>query len=217
MLHYLKRRKNMDEELISKKELLDETGISYGQLYRWKRKNLIPEDWFIRKATFTGQETFFPRNRILQRVEQIKNLKEDLSLTDLEAMFSSSFTGIIVKKDSILEQNFASQMSLNCFVEKFGDVKEFDFLKILYLFILDKLLNSGKININVGKEILTVLDENYLKFAGRNCDLVLIRKREIPIFLLISYNAEYYFEKDASIIDLININSCIEELKQKLI
>lgn len=52
----------MDEDLISKKDLLEQTGISYGQLYRWKRKNLIPEDWFIRKSTFTGQETFSPAN-----------------------------------------------------------------------------------------------------------------------------------------------------------
>lgn len=51
--------KEVDSDLISKKELLEETGISYGQLYRWKRKNLIPEEWFIRKSTYTGQETFF--------------------------------------------------------------------------------------------------------------------------------------------------------------
>lgn len=51
----------MESTQISKKELLDITGISYGQLYRWKRKGLIPEDWFIRRATFTGQETFFPK------------------------------------------------------------------------------------------------------------------------------------------------------------
>ena len=37
----------MLEELISKKELLELMEISYGQLYRWKRKNLIPEEWFI--------------------------------------------------------------------------------------------------------------------------------------------------------------------------
>lgn len=49
----------MEEDLISKKDLLELTGISYGQLYRWKRKQLIPEEWFIRKSTFTGQETFF--------------------------------------------------------------------------------------------------------------------------------------------------------------
>lgn len=49
-----------EENLISKKEVLSQTGISYGQLYRWKRKGLIPEEWFIRRSTFTGQETFFP-------------------------------------------------------------------------------------------------------------------------------------------------------------
>ena len=38
------------EELISKKELLEQTGISYGQLYRWKRKNIIPEEWLDRKS-----------------------------------------------------------------------------------------------------------------------------------------------------------------------
>ena len=35
----------MDEELISKKELLETFGISYGALYRWKRMGLIPEAW----------------------------------------------------------------------------------------------------------------------------------------------------------------------------
>jgi predicted DNA-binding transcriptional regulator AlpA len=32
-----------EEELISKKEVLELTGISYGQFYRWKREGLIPE------------------------------------------------------------------------------------------------------------------------------------------------------------------------------
>lgn len=50
----------MDEELISKKELLETFGISYGALYRWKRMGLIPEAWFLRRSTSTGQETFFP-------------------------------------------------------------------------------------------------------------------------------------------------------------
>ena len=45
--------------LISKRELLENTGISYGQLYRWKREGLIPEEWFIKRASFTGQECFF--------------------------------------------------------------------------------------------------------------------------------------------------------------
>ncbi len=74
----------MDEEnLIAKKEVLRQTGISYGQLYRWKRKGLIPEAWFVRRSTFTGQETFFPRDKILERVGRIKAMKDSLPLDDL--------------------------------------------------------------------------------------------------------------------------------------
>lgn len=72
-----------EEKLISKKEVLERMRISYGQLYRWKRKGLIPESWFIRQSTFTGQETFFPESKILERIEQIKEMKGDHPLDDL--------------------------------------------------------------------------------------------------------------------------------------
>ena len=71
----------MDQKYISKKELLEMFGISYGALYRWKRMGLIPEDWFIRRSTSTGQETFFRRDQILPRMEQI--LDRSASLEDL--------------------------------------------------------------------------------------------------------------------------------------
>ena len=79
----------MEQELISKKDLLLRYGISYGALYRWKRKGLIPEDWFIKKATVTGQETFFPAKLICERVELIKSQKDELSLDELARSFSS--------------------------------------------------------------------------------------------------------------------------------
>ena len=72
-----------DEKLISKKELLERYGMSYGALYRWKRKGLIPEAWFIRKATATGQETFFPEGLITERVELILSGKNELELDEL--------------------------------------------------------------------------------------------------------------------------------------
>lgn len=78
----------MHQELISKKELLERYSISYGALYRWKRKGLIPEDWFIKKATVTGQETFFPEKLICQRVELIQSQKDDFSLDELAKQFN---------------------------------------------------------------------------------------------------------------------------------
>ena len=72
-----------NEALISKKELLEKYGISYGALYRWKRKGLIPDEWFIKKSTVTGQETFFPEKLVCERVELIISKKEDVLLDEL--------------------------------------------------------------------------------------------------------------------------------------
>lgn len=78
----------MEQELISKKNLLERYAISYGALYRWKRKGLIPEEWFIKKATPTGQETFFPKDLICERVELIQSQKDDYSLDELSKQFN---------------------------------------------------------------------------------------------------------------------------------
>lgn len=71
------------EDLISKKEVLEKYGISYGALYRWKRMGLIPEAWFIRKSTATGQETFFRREQVCPRVELILSRRDGTSLEQL--------------------------------------------------------------------------------------------------------------------------------------
>ena len=78
-----------NEALISKKELLERYGISYGALYRWKRKGLIPDEWFIKKSTVTGQETFFPEKLVCERVELIISKKEDVLLDELAKTLSS--------------------------------------------------------------------------------------------------------------------------------
>ncbi len=89
----------MEENLISKKALLEKYGISYGALYRWKRKGLIPEDWFIKTATPTGQETFFPKDLITERVELIISHKEEVLLSELAEKLSGeeqSHTKLII-------------------------------------------------------------------------------------------------------------------------
>ena len=85
-----------NNELISKKELLEITGISYGQLYRWKRERLIPEEWFIKQPSFTGQETFMPRSRILERIGTILEGKDRYSLPELADMLSSELRDAII-------------------------------------------------------------------------------------------------------------------------
>jgi DNA-binding transcriptional MerR regulator len=206
----------MEQSLISKKELLELTGISYGQLYRWKRKNLIPEDWFIRKSTFTGQETFFPKDKILARIDKIKNMKDDLSLDELADMFSPNPAEASLLKQEILERNIVSGMVLDFFVKHQGDAPVFTFDKILHLFILEKMLQTGEMSLDEGKNLLQTLGDHYKKFEGKNCELIFVRKMGVSTFLIISSPSEVYFENSAKVVVRLNVTSCIEELKMKM-
>lgn len=203
----------MDENLISKKELLELTGISYGALYRWKRKNLIPEEWFIKKSTFTGQETFFPRDKILDRISKIQSMKEDLSLDDLAGIFSPDLESRYLSKEEMVERSIVDKSTMDFLVRLYGSIEIFSFEKILYARILDKALKSGSISLEEGKLLLETLEEHYKKYEGRNCELVFLRKMGISSCFLISSPCEFYFETGTSVVFKINIASCIEELK----
>jgi hypothetical protein len=203
----------MDENLISKKELLESTGISYGALYRWKRKNLIPEEWFIKKSTFTGQETFFPRAKILDRISKIQSMKEDLSLDDMAGIFSPNLEAMNLSKEEMVERSVVNKSTIDFLVGLYGNIEIFSFEKILYARILNKALQSGSISLEEGRLLLETLEEHYKKYEERSCELVFLRKMGISSCFLVSSPCEFYFEKGTSIVFNINITSCIEELK----
>ncbi len=108
-----------DENLVSKKNLLEKYSISYGALYRWKRKGLIPEEWFIKKSTPTGQETFFPKDLIFERVEMILSNKEDALLDE------------IAKKISGDEENKAKIVIDTVFGEKTFRIRDIKGIKLV--------------------------------------------------------------------------------------
>ncbi|MDF2536532.1 MAG: hypothetical protein K0R18_2694, partial [Bacillales bacterium] len=166
----------MENELISKKDLLDLKGISYGQLYRWKRKNLIPEDWFIRKSTFTGQETFFPKEKILQRIERIQEMKEDLSLDDLAEVFSATATEVEFSTESLVGNGIISEMAFNFFMDIRKFNKQFEFEDVIQVYLIDQLLTSGEINREEAKMVLDLLEGNLEILKTKPTDIFITRK-----------------------------------------
>lgn len=206
----------MDKELITKKELLEVTNVSYGQLYRWKRKNLIPEEWFIKKSSYTGQETYFPREKILDRIEKIINMKGDASLDDLAQMFSPQLADVFLSEDELLGKSIVTQKTLIMYKNIYGEIKIFPFKKILYISLLEKSLVSGNVSLEESKLIIETLEENYKSLEGKNCEMIFLRKFGIALCFLITVPNEIYIEKDAKIVLRLNISQCIEELKIKI-
>ncbi|ACT04610.1 YhbD family protein [Paenibacillus sp. JDR-2] len=206
----------MEEELISKKDLLELTGISYGQLYRWKRKNLLPEEWFIRKSAFTGQETFFPKQKILDRIDKIVNMKDDLSLDELADMFSPASKAISISMKELIERNIVSLSAAKAAETYIGQSEMYTFEQTLCVYILDYCLQTGEISLEEGKTMLPTFLEHYKKFKEQQCDLILLRKMGVSVFLLVSSGGEIHFESGVKIILRVDVPAMIEQLKLKL-
>lgn len=206
----------MEEDLISKKELLELTGISYGQLYRWKRKNLVPEDWFVRKSTFTGQETFFPRRDILARIERIKHMKDDLSLDELADMFSPSPSDVNMRIEEVMNRKIVTESTLQLFSESHQGINRMTFTDILRVYVTDVALQTGHISFAEAKVILRAMEEHIEKFQGKPCELVFIRNLGIGTCLLVQSPVELYVESGAEIVVRLPISKCVEQLKMRL-
>ncbi|WP_239618614.1 YhbD family protein [Cohnella mopanensis] len=205
----------MEQDLISKKDLLDEKGISYGQLYRWKRKQLIPEEWFIRKSTFTGQETFFPKDLILTRIDKIMNMKDDLSLDELADKFSPLLPEYEMRKVDLLKRNIVSPVVIERFASGDADGVVYTFDKLLYFYVVDKLLQAGEMSMEEGERLLQTLRDHFPKFDGKPCDLIFIRKMGVSSFALLSVPADLYYESGVKLIARVSMSECIEQLKGK--
>lgn len=204
----------MTEQLISKKDLLLESNISYGQLYRWKRKNLIPDDWFIRKSTFTGQETFFPREKILERIEKIQEMKDNLSLDDLANMFSHSGESYEYNKDEIFHNGFASQVVINLYLEetKFQE-SVFQFHELLTIYLTDTLLKDGIISLEEGRMIIQLLHSYFKEHQALEVQFVLMRKLGVSSCFIAPTTDSIHFETSTKIITSIDLRQATEQLK----
>lgn len=202
----------MSEELISKKDLLDLTGISYGQLYRWKRKDLIPEEWFIKKSVSTGQETFFPREKIVERIGKIIELKDEASLDELAYRFSNTIKDIKITRSYLV--NIIREDIIIRFEEIIDVPNVYEENNIFALFLYNKLINLGSLSILEIKEIVKIANKDYKLIDNKEYELIIKRKLGVCYFHVNVDKINLFNDEDSILIAKININELIEEIKK---
>jgi len=205
----------VEEELISKKEILDMTGISYGQLYRWKRKELIPEEWFIKKSSYTGQETFFPREKIINRINKIIDLKDDMPLDDLAVMFTNKPKVDDVSEEYLIEKEIIREETLPIYKDIFREKEEYNFKDVLLMDILQREFDLGKLTISEIEVILKLINKEYKSIEEKDGTLYIIRRLGIGI-CVVAYREKIIVDDGSKIIGEINIKNIIENLKMRL-
>ena len=177
----------MEDRLISKKDLLMKEGISYGTLYRWKRQGLIPESWFIHKATEIGQATFFPEEKITARIARIKDLEI------VGRMSITAFTSVFPMKDLL------------------------DFNDVFGMYVVDHLMKLSGIYLEDAKQVLRLLCKYLSAEASKEYQLILLRKMGVPMTVLVRGEDEILLEDNAEIIACANLGEFEEALKDQLI
>ncbi len=202
----------MEEQLISKKELLEKTSISYGQLYRWKRKNLIPEEWFIRKSTFTGQETFFPREDILKRISMIQKMKENLSLDEMREMLSPKMKDVSMTADDLIHKGLISRTALDVFSEG-GENSVFSSRDLLSLYVLEGLLQSGNVSLAEAKMAAGVLKQHDTEEIKKQMELIVLRKLGVTTCFIAAAADSILFESSVKVVERVDLAKASEELK----
>lgn len=206
----------VDEKLISKKDLLKLAGISYGQLYRWKRKSIIPEDWFIRKSTFTGQETFFPRKEILERVDKVQQMKDSLSLDELAEIFSGAESEVTMSGMSLVTDSIISEVAHKFYKENYKEVNEPKFHEALQMYVVDELLNSGDFSQDEVRMFLELVSNHEQEFEKTSGEIIFTRKLGVSNCMLLSEPTKIFIEKNTKIVKTISLSSRSESLKTKI-
>jgi len=209
------RKQAQEPELISKKEVLERTGISYGQFYRWKRKGLIPESWFIRKSTFTGQETFLPRGKILERIELIKQLKDEYSLEEIAEMLSPEPPKRLFSAEVARERAGISQDVLERFRAVTGRDEPFRFREVFWMAVMEALRAQGAPPETLELTLRTLQRDGLLFEGEPEWTLWLLLKADVPFVCLAP---EHYvrFDPEARVEVRVELNRLLEMTKMKL-
>ncbi len=201
--------------MISKKDLLKETGISYGQLYRWKRENLIPEEWFIKQSSYTGQETFFPREKILSRIKAIQELKDRYSLEELSKILSPeisqrNFTLDDLKIIEEIDENIVS-IFMNLF-----EKSSFSYLEVIIIIGFSQFKKEfyevGEVQL---KNMINGIKEYCEKLKNTEYMLLVFNKAKDYYAVLCSNSSELFIDKSLELIKVIKLDDISNIIKIK--
>jgi DNA-binding transcriptional MerR regulator len=200
--------------LISKKDLLVETGISYGQLYRWKRMGLIPDSWFIKQSTFTGQETFFPKTKILKRIRAIQELRDKYTLEELAKILSPEVAERNFTTDDLAIIEEIQQGLIPAFVKGFGK-NTFTYIEVLFLIAISELKQEEGLSIDDVVGLVKGIKDYCNEIKSTGYVFVLFDRENNYYATIYQEQAEVFFDSRMTIVKQIRINEISSRMKLK--
>ncbi|MDD4291471.1 MAG: DUF4004 family protein [Clostridia bacterium] len=183
---------------ISKKDLLKKLDISYGQLYRWKREELIPDEWFIKVSVPSGQETYFDEELITERIDAIRRMKDKFRIDEIRSILNNNGS---LRTYTIVELCKIRELNLDV-LQLFSSSNGLELNDLVAVYMISKVVDAG-IDIRSAEKLVKVdLTGNNVYVIGgewvvsacdiaeASCDCVAIRYdacKSLVLSLLGSY------------------------------
>ena len=200
---------------IAKKDILREMGISYGQFYRWKRMGLIPEAWFVRRSTFTGQEAFLPRDKVIERIQRIQELKDRYSLEEIAEMLSPD-AALRTYAPAELDAMAWISPRARALVSEADTTRPVGFRELLCMALVgrlqeDRALSDDQVRL-AARAMLRRFDE--LRGDGADRTLTVITRDGVTSVAL--HAGTCLFDEQTQVLARVDLNALIEEIKVRL-
>lgn len=190
------------------------TGISYGQLYRWKREKLIPEDWFIKQASITGQETFFPKEKVLLRVNRILEWKDKYSLEEMAAMLSPEFVDQLFSEEQ-LDQFQEIEVNVAALFMDIWDKDEFSFREILWMMVFSKYHREHKGEEAKLRDVLEHIAQALMKLPSLDYNFCFLEHNDTIYAVLQPSTHSLYLDDRMHVQMVISLQEMSQQMKEK--
>ena len=201
--------------MVSKSEVLKRTGITYGQFYRWKRMGLIPEAWFNRRSTYTGQETFLPRAKVLERIRRINDLKDDHSLDDIAQMLSPDLVRKSYALAEIGKLGWLSKPALKVYESVRESDGEYGFNEVVLVAVIDHLMRDGALTPEQLELSARSLVANFESLGtDQGWQLTVVSRSSIGYSVV--HSGTCHFDLDADVMATVDLDSVLERVKLKI-
>lgn len=148
----------------------------------------------------------------IERINKIIEMKDEASLDDLAYIFSNNIKDIKITRDYLT--NILSKEIITRYEEIIDTKDIYEENNIFSLFIYNKLINLGSLNISEIKEITILANRDYEKIDNRDYELIIKRKYGVCYYYMVVDNIDMFNDDSSINLAKININKVIEEIKR---
>ena len=179
-----------------------------------EREGLIPEEWFVKRSSPTGQETYFPQEKILKRIHAIQQLKDSYSLEELARILTPEVSNRLFCEEDLehfdeldidVAADFMDAMSKDSFV----------FLEVLVMIALSQAMVDSAITEEERTHAVSFLSKRMSELHSADYVLELLQAQGHLYVLLKKEGSEVYLDDGLVAIRSIHLNELSNAIKLK--